>query len=81
MAQQPFADYAVRSYDEVAGIMTARGVPMTRSAVWYIERRALQKLFTALLDESRLRPSEKAALRIRTRRPLRAKSRLPRLSK
>jgi hypothetical protein len=35
---------AVRTQQEVAEIMTARGYPMGASAVWWTERRALQKI-------------------------------------
>lgn len=41
---------AVRTQGEVAAIMTARGYPMKRAAVWHIERRALKKLRESLSD-------------------------------
>lgn len=37
-------DMAIRSQEEVAAIMTARGFPMGRANVWNIEKRALAKL-------------------------------------
>ncbi len=41
---------ALRTQGEVARIMTAKGYPMNRAAVWHIERRALAKLRTGLRD-------------------------------
>lgn len=42
--------YAVRSLDEVAAMLIAQGLHITRSGVWATERRALKKLFEALID-------------------------------
>jgi hypothetical protein len=54
-SQQPFRMIdkyacAVRTQDEVAQIMTGRGFPMNRAAVWHIERRALAKLREGLRE-------------------------------
>lgn len=37
-------DHAIRSFKEVAEIMTANGFPMTNKSVWHEERRAFLKL-------------------------------------
>ncbi len=36
--------HAIRTLQQVADIMTERGFPMTRRAVWFAERRALRRL-------------------------------------
>lgn len=41
---------AVRTQAEVAQIMTDRGLPMNKAAVWHIERRALRKMREGLAD-------------------------------
>jgi hypothetical protein len=41
---------AERTQEEVAAIMTARGYPMKRAAVYEIERRALRKIRDGLLE-------------------------------
>jgi len=52
--------HAIRTMQEVAEIMTSRGYPMTRRAVWFAERRvfrklrneeAVRRLFEELVDE------------------------------
>lgn len=41
---------AEKTQEEVAAIMTARGYPMKRAAVYEIERRALRKIRDGLLE-------------------------------
>ena len=36
--------HAIRTLQQVADIMTERGIPMTRRAVWFAERRVLRRL-------------------------------------
>jgi len=36
--------HPVRTFEEVARILTAQGHPITQRAAWHAERRALQKL-------------------------------------
>jgi len=46
--------YTVRTQQEVADLMTARGYPMGRKSVQETERRALHKLRVALLDVAKV---------------------------
>ena len=43
-AGKPLADTAIRSCQEVANIMTAKGYPMTQQRVLQLERQAIAKL-------------------------------------
>jgi len=36
--------HAIRTFEEVARIMTERGYPITQRAAWHAEHRAFQKL-------------------------------------
>jgi hypothetical protein len=58
--------FAIRTLQEVADIMTEQGMPMTRRAVWFAERRlfeklrqnsAIQRLFFELIVEQEKLPS------------------------
>jgi hypothetical protein len=58
--------FAIRTLQEVADIMTEKGMPMTRRAVWFAERRlfeklkqnsAIQRLFFELIVEKEKLPS------------------------
>lgn len=44
MSKPKVSGLAVRTQQEVADIMTARGYPMGASAVWCLEKNALKKL-------------------------------------
>ncbi|MBC8106989.1 MAG: hypothetical protein H7Z14_10400 [Anaerolineae bacterium] len=76
--RRDFAEFSLRSYDEVAEIMASKGHPMSRASIWYVERRALQKLFVALIDDAPHPEKIKAQLQT-TSGVLRARSRLPRM--
>jgi len=47
---RPKASTCIRSYQQVADIMTERGYPMSHTRVWELETNALYKLFTQLID-------------------------------
>jgi hypothetical protein len=58
--------FAIRTLQEVADIMTKQGMPMTRQAVWFAERRlfeklrqnaAIRRLFFELIAEQEKQPS------------------------
>lgn len=47
---EPADEMAVRSFEEIAAIMTDAGLPMGRSRVQQIHKRAIQKLREGLAD-------------------------------